>query len=67
MIPGPPGAPCGPAVVKLVSDPGTGAAWAAGPAPNSNAPATADAPTAPTAAPRNDREETTLASAPSWN
>jgi hypothetical protein len=47
-------------VVKLVSEPGTGAAWA-GPAPNSSAPAAAQAAAAPAAAPRNDREEIIVA------
>jgi hypothetical protein len=62
MMPGPPGMPCGPAVVKLVSGPGAGAACAAGLAPNSSAPATAEARAAPTAAPRNDRAEIVTAS-----
>lgn len=61
-MPGPPGAPCGPAVVKFVSGPGAGAAWAAEPPPNSTAAATAEPPTKPVAAPRNDRAEILIAS-----
>ncbi|MGD1172250.1 hypothetical protein [Mycobacterium seoulense] len=44
-------------MVKLVPGPGTGAACATGPVPNSSAPATAEAPAAPATAPRSDRAE----------
>jgi hypothetical protein len=55
-MPGPPGPP-GPNVAKLVAGAGAGAACAAGAPPNSIAPVSAPAPTAPAAALRADRSE----------
>jgi hypothetical protein len=55
-MPGPPGPP-GPNAAKLVAGAGAGAACAAGAPPNSIAPVSAPAPTAPAAALRADRSE----------